>query len=41
MITAAKAEVLQGMLNLLVLKTLDASGPRHGFGIARRIQQVP
>lgn len=40
MITASKAEVLQGTLDLLVLKTLDSLGPLHGFGIARRIQQV-
>jgi PadR family transcriptional regulator, regulatory protein PadR len=40
MITANKAEVLQGTLDLLLLKTLDALGPLHGFGIARRIQQV-
>lgn len=40
MITAPKAEVLQGTLDLLVLKTLDSLGPLHGFGIARRIQQV-
>ena len=40
MITAPKAEVLQGTLDLLVLKTLDTLGPLHGFGIARRIQQV-
>jgi PadR family transcriptional regulator, regulatory protein PadR len=40
MITANKAEVLQGTLDLLVLKTLDTLGPLHGFGIARRIQQV-
>jgi PadR family transcriptional regulator, regulatory protein PadR len=39
-ITAPKAEVLQGTLDLLVLKTLDTLGPLHGFGIARRIQQV-
>jgi len=36
----AKAEVLQGTLDLLVLKTLDSMGPMHGFGIALRIQQV-
>nr|HEV7954150.1 PadR family transcriptional regulator [Candidatus Acidoferrales bacterium] len=36
----SKAEVLQGTLDLLVLKTLDAMGPIHGFGIALRIQQV-
>lgn len=40
MITGSKAEVLQGTLDLLVLKTLDSLGPLHGFGIARRIQQV-
>lgn len=40
MITASKAEVLQGTLDLVVLKTLDTLGPLHGFGIARRIQQV-
>jgi len=40
MITASKAEVLQGTLDLLVLKTLETLGPQHGFGIARRIQQV-
>ena len=37
---AAKSEVLQGTLDLLVLKTLDSMGPMHGFGIALRIQQV-
>lgn len=40
MITTPKAEVLQGTLDLLVLKTLDTLGPLHGFGIARRIQQA-
>jgi PadR family transcriptional regulator, regulatory protein PadR len=35
-----KTEVLQGTLDLLVLKTLDTLGPMHGFGIALRIQQV-
>ena len=35
-----KAEILQGTLDLLVLKTLDSMGPMHGFGIAQRIQQV-
>lgn len=40
MIPSSKAEVLQGTLDLLVLKTLDTLGPLHGFGIARRIQQV-
>ncbi len=36
----SKSEVLQGTLDLLVLKTLDSMGPMHGFGIAVRIQQV-
>lgn len=35
-----KVEVLQGTLDLLVLKTLETMGPMHGFGIALRIQQV-
>ncbi len=38
--TQEKAEVLQGTLDLMVLKTLDTMGPMHGFGIARRIEQV-
>jgi PadR family transcriptional regulator, regulatory protein PadR len=38
--TSSKSEVLQGTLDLLVLKTLDSMGPLHGFGIAMRIQQV-
>ena len=39
-IPSSKSEVLQGTLDLLVLKTLDSLGPMHGFGIALRIQQV-
>ena len=35
-----RAAVLQGTLDLLVLKTLETMGPMHGFGIAQRIQQV-
>ena len=35
-----KADVLQGTLDLMILKTLQALGPLHGFGIARRIEQV-
>jgi PadR family transcriptional regulator, regulatory protein PadR len=35
-----QSEVLQGTLDLLVLKTLATMGPMHGFGIALRIQQV-
>jgi PadR family transcriptional regulator, regulatory protein PadR len=38
--SSSKSEVLQGTLDLLVLKTLDSMGPMHGFGIALRIQQV-
>ena len=37
---SSKSEVLQGTLDLLVLRTLDSMGPMHGFGIALRIQQV-
>ena len=37
---AEKADVLQGTLILLVLRTLDALGPQHGYGIARRIEQI-
>ena len=35
-----KPEVLQGTLALMVLKTLDVLGPQHGWGIARRIEQI-
>lgn len=35
-----KSEVLQGTLDLMILKTLHALGPQHGFGIARRIEQI-
>src|SRR5262245_7434191 len=37
---ADKAELLQGTLILLVLRTLEALGPLHGYGIARRIEQI-
>jgi transcriptional regulator len=37
---AKKLEVLQGTLDLMILKTLHAVGPMHGFGVARRIEQV-
>src|ERR1041384_82440 len=33
-------EVLQGTLDLMVLRTLDVMGPQHGFGLAQRILQV-
>lgn len=35
-----KADILQGTLDLMVLKTLDAMGPQHGYGIAQRLQQI-
>jgi PadR family transcriptional regulator, regulatory protein PadR len=35
-----KSDVLQGTLDLMVLKTLEAMSPLHGYGIARRIEQV-
>jgi transcriptional regulator len=35
-----KADVWQGTLALMVLKTLEAMGPMHGYGIARRIEQT-
>lgn len=35
-----KSGILQGTLDLMVLKTLDAMGPLHGYGIARRIEQL-
>jgi len=37
---AARSEVLQGTLDLMILKTLHVLGPQHGFGLARRIEQV-
>src|SRR5919198_63655 len=36
----AKTDVLQGTLDLMVLQTLDAMGSLHGYGIARRIEQI-
>ncbi len=35
-----RTDVLQGTLALMILKTLDSLGPQHGYGIARRIEQV-
>jgi PadR family transcriptional regulator, regulatory protein PadR len=35
-----KSDILQGTLDLMVLKTLDAMGSLHGYGIAKRIEQV-
>jgi PadR family transcriptional regulator PadR len=38
--TRDKSEVMQGTLDLMVLKTLESMGPQHGYGIARRIEQI-
>ena len=38
--TPSKIDVLQGTLDLMVLQTLDTMGPLHGYGIARRIEQI-
>jgi transcriptional regulator len=38
--TDARSAILQGTLDLMVLKTLEQLGPLHGYGIARRIEQV-
>jgi PadR family transcriptional regulator, regulatory protein PadR len=38
--SSERSEVLQGTLDLMILKTLHALGPLHGFGIARRIEQL-
>jgi PadR family transcriptional regulator PadR len=35
-----RTDVLQGTLALMILKTLDTLGPQHGYGIARRIEQM-
>ncbi len=35
-----RADVWQGTLSMMVLKTLDMLGPQHGYGIARRIEQT-
>jgi len=37
---AKRSEVLQGTLDLMILKTLDVMGPLHGYGVARRIEQL-
>lgn len=38
--TAAKSDVWQGTLALMVLKTLETMGAMHGYGIARRVEQI-
>jgi transcriptional regulator len=35
-----KSDILQGTLDLMVLKTLDVMGPMHGYGLARRLEQL-
>jgi transcriptional regulator len=35
-----RSDILQGTLDLMVLQTLDAMGPLHGYGLARRIEQI-
>jgi PadR family transcriptional regulator PadR len=40
MTAAKKTDVWQGTMALMVLKTLEAMGPLHGYGIARRIEQI-
>jgi transcriptional regulator len=37
---AARSDVFHGTLALMVLRTLDGLGPMHGYGIARRIEQI-
>jgi PadR family transcriptional regulator PadR len=39
-LTETKSDILQGTLDLMVLKTLETMGPLHGYGIARRIEQL-
>jgi PadR family transcriptional regulator PadR len=38
--TNGRSEILQGTMDLMVLKTLDAMGSMHGYGLARRIEQL-
>ena len=40
MSSEARSEILRGTLDLMVLKTLATMGPLHGYGIARRIEQI-
>ncbi|HEY2152057.1 MAG TPA: PadR family transcriptional regulator [Vicinamibacterales bacterium] len=37
---ADRSDILQGTLDLMVLQTLEAMGPLHGYGLARRIEQI-
>jgi PadR family transcriptional regulator, regulatory protein PadR len=36
----SRSDILQGTLDLMVLQTLEVMGPQHGYGIARRIEQI-
>ena len=36
----SRSDILQGTLDLMVLQTLESMGPQHGYGIARRIEQI-
>jgi transcriptional regulator len=36
----SRSDILQGTLDLMVLQTLEAMGPLHGYGLARRIEQI-
>jgi PadR family transcriptional regulator, regulatory protein PadR len=38
--SSERSDILRGTLDLMVLKTLDTMGPLHGYGIARRIEQI-
>jgi PadR family transcriptional regulator PadR len=40
MMASDKPDILQGTLDLMVLKTLEVMGPLHGYGIARRIEEI-
>jgi PadR family transcriptional regulator, regulatory protein PadR len=40
LVSSQKNELLPGTLNLMVLKTLETLGPLHGYGVARRIEQI-
>jgi transcriptional regulator len=37
---SSRTDVLQGTLDLMALRTLETMGPQHGFGLAKRIQQI-
>jgi len=39
-VAEGKSAILQGTLDLMVLKALEAMGPLHGYGIARRLEQI-